>query len=65
MRGTDVAASIAASVNLSAPFMSTGIINVDQILEVPNVPLHIQFKLLISHICLNVKTNIQRITETN
>jgi len=45
--------------------MSTGIINVDQILEVANVPLHVQFKLLISHICLNVLTNIQRIKESN
>jgi len=63
--GTDIAASIATSLNLSAPFMSTGIINVDKILEVANLHLHVQFKLLISHICLNVLTNIQRIKETN
>ena len=65
LESIDSTPSISVSSNLSAPFLSTGIINVDQILEVANMPMHVQFKLLISHICLNVKTNLQRIQETN
>jgi len=41
LESIDSTPSISVSSNLSAPFLSTGIINVDQILEVANVPLHV------------------------
>lgn len=63
--GFDFASTLSANLNLSAPFLNAGIINIYSIIEETDIPREVQLKMLASHIVLNVKTNIQRIEETN